>query len=68
MFKSQKSKINTSAMSLLILYIIVWSDDFEHIYVKQPEKSTWIKTIAIAPPKDCQTSPRHTYIVALGAS
>ena len=62
-----KSKIDSSSMSPLILYIVVWSDDFEPNNVKQHKKSTWIKTITIAPPIDCQTSPQHTYIIALSS-
>lgn len=62
-----KSNVDISVLSPLILYIIVWSDDFEPNNVKQHKKSTWIKTITIAPPKHCQTSSNHTYIVALGA-
>ena len=59
--------INLSSTSPLILYIIVWSDDFEANNVKQHKKSTWLKTITISPPVDCQTSPRHTYIIALSS-
>ena len=62
-----RSAVDTSNVSPLILYVIVWSDDFEPNNVKQHKKSTWIKTITIAPPPDCQTSSRYTYIVALGS-
>ena len=40
---------------------------FEPNHVKQQKKTTWIKTVTIAPPQHCQTSPKHTYVVALGA-
>ena len=62
-----KSNIKETSLSPLLLYIILWSDDFEPNNVKQHKKSTWIKTMTIAPPHDCQTSPRHTYIIALGS-
>jgi hypothetical protein len=58
------SELDTSRISPLILYIIVWSDDFEPNNIKQHKKSTWIKTITIAPPPDCQTSSRHTYTLS----
>ena len=60
-------KTKDSTLSPLILYIILWSDDFEPNNVKQHKKSTWIKTMTIAPRHDCETSPRHTYIIALGS-
>ena len=54
-------------LSPLIIYVILWSDDFEPNNVKQHKKSTWIKTVTFAPPYGFQTSPSHTYVIALGA-
>ena len=53
-------------ISPLIIPIILWSDDFEPNHVKQHKKSTWIKTVTVAPPHDCQTSSKHTFVIALG--
>ena len=35
--------------------------------MKQHKKSTWIKTVTFAPPEHCQTSAKHTYVIALSA-
>ena len=61
-----KANIPNTDLFPLIIYINLWSDDFEPNNVKQHKKSTWMKTLTIAPPKDFQTSPRHTYVIALG--
>ena len=61
------SKLQNSDVSPLILYVILWSDDFEPNNVKQNKKSTWIKTITIAPPPGFQTSSKHTYVICLGS-
>ena len=62
-----KSNISLLNVSPIIIYVILWSDDFEPNNVKQHKKSTWIKTLTISPPFDCQTSTRHTYVIALGS-
>ena len=62
-----KQNLHESSISPLIIYIILWSDDFEPNNVKQHKKSTWIKTVTFAPPLHCQTSSKHTYIIALSA-
>ena len=56
----------TAMITPLIINIILWSDDFEPNHVKQHKKSTWIKTVTIAPPKGCQTSTKHSFVIALG--
>ena len=61
-----RNNLESSELSPLIIPIILWSDDFEPNHVKQHKKSTWIKTITIAPPQDCQTSSKHTFVIALG--
>ena len=60
-----KERIRNTDLTPLILYIILWSDDFEPNHVKQHKKSTWLKTVTISPPNDRQTSPRHTYVIAM---
>ena len=61
-----KSRLQTNGLSPLIIPIVLWSDDFEPNHVKQHKKSTWIKTITVAPPHECQTSTKHTYVICLG--
>ena len=61
-----KNNATSTDITPLILNIILWSDDFEPNHVKQHKKSTWIKTVTIAPPVGCQTSTKHTYVIALG--
>lgn len=57
---------NEHKISPLIITIVLWSDDFEPNNVKQHKKSTWIKTITLSPPLGYQTSPEHTFVIALG--
>ena len=66
MRKEVRESMTSNTLSPLIVWIILWSDDFEPNHVKQHKKSTWIKTVTIAPPQHCQTSPKHTYVIALG--
>ena len=63
---SVKQTLGSNELTPLIIWIIVWSDDFEPNHVKQHKKSTWIKTVTISPPPNCQTSTKHTYIISLG--
>ena len=64
--KEVKNDLSSSSVSPLIIPITVWSDDFEPNHVKQHKKSTWIKTVTLSPPYDCQVSFKHAYVVALG--
>ena len=48
-------------------YVIPWSDDFQVNYVRVgSNKSIWVLTITISPPKSLSVSPLYTYAVALG--
>ena len=71
MCEHQRSQIklssHSSSINPLIIYCIIWSDDFEPNHVKQFKKSTWIKTITFAPPQNCNTSTQHTYVLALSS-
>ena len=60
-------QLKNVSMSPLIIYGILWSDDFEPNNVKQHKKSTWIKTLTLAPPTGYQTSSSHTYVICLGS-
>jgi len=50
----------------MILYINLWSDDFEPNVYRKNRKSIWIKTVTICPPPDKTTSPMYTYVLAIG--
>ena len=50
----------------MILYINLWSDDFEPNVYRKNRKSIWIKTVSICPPRDKITSPMYTYVLAIG--
>lgn len=59
-------KTSTSVVPL-ILYINVWSDDFEPSAVKNNrKKSLWIKTVTICPPAHMDASNKYKYAIALG--
>ena len=51
----------------VVIYIILWSDDFEANHTRKNKNSTWIKTVTICPPKFHTTSPLYTYPIALGS-
>ena len=50
----------------LILYVILWSDDFEANQTRKNRNSTWLKTVTICPPKSLQTSSIYTSPIAIG--
>ena len=50
----------------IIIYVILWSDDFEANHTRKNRNSTWIKTITICPPQSHLTSPLYTYPIAIG--
>ena len=60
------STINVTELNPLILHCSIWSDDFGPNNNKTYQQSLWIKTITISAPEDKQTSPYHTYIIAMG--
>ena len=50
----------------IVIYVILWSDDFEANHTRKNRNSTWVKTVTICPPKSHTTSPLYTYPIALG--
>mgnify|MGYP003331706827 CR=1 FL=1 len=60
------STTNVTELNPLILHCSIWSDDFGPNNNKTSKQSMWIKTITISAPEDKQTSPYHTYIIAMG--
>ena len=49
-----------------ILFVTLWSDDFEVNHTQQNRNSTWIKTITLAADKDMSKSKHHSHIIYLG--
>ena len=50
----------------LILYVILWSDDFEPNVTRKNRNSVWLKTITICPPENLKTSSLYTFPIAMG--
>ena len=59
-----KNGLNSTVVPL-ILYIIVWADDFEVYRVKKNRQSAWIMTVTICPPMGMNASNLYTYPVAV---
>ena len=49
-----------------VLFITLWSDDFEVNHTRRNRNSTWIKTVTLSSPPNMSTSKSHTHIIALG--
>ena len=56
------------SVSPLIVYITLWSDDFEPNNVIKHKRKSWLKTITIAPPNHSKVSHNYTYIIGIGSS
>ena len=61
-----RSHNDINSLKPMILYIILWSDDFEANNTRKNRNSTWIKTVTICPPKEYNTSTLYTYPIAIG--
>ena len=57
---------NSLEMSIMILFLTFWSDNFEATALRKNTHSTWIKTVAICPPPSNMTSTPYNYLVAIG--
>ena len=66
MRQSIKDELQDSNIHPMILYINLWSDDFEPNVYRKNRKSIWIETVTICPPRDKITSPMYTYVLAIG--
>ena len=55
-----------SHINPMILYLTIWSDDFEANSLRKNKHSTWIKTVSICPPINQSTSQQFTYLIAIG--
>ena len=61
-----RNKFHRDSDSITIIYIIVWSDDFEVNHTRTNKSSTWVMTVSISPPSHLKTSPLCTSPIALG--
>ena len=52
----------------LIVYVTLWSDDFEPNNMIKHKRKSWLKTITVAPPEHSKVSQNYTYIIAIGSS
>ena len=50
----------------LILYVIIWSDDFEPNHTRKNRNSIWLKTVSICPPPCLKASSLYTFPISLG--
>ena len=51
---------------IMMLYLTLWSDDFEATSLRKNVHSTWIKTVTISPPHNESTSTKYNYLLAIG--
>ena len=49
-----------------VIFITLWSDDFEVNQTRKNRNSTWMKTMSLIGSKSCNTSRYHTHLIALG--
>lgn len=50
-----------------IIFLVIWSDDFEVNHTRKNRSSTWLKTISIVPPKNLENINLYTYAICLGS-
>ena len=64
--KHIKDRFSTTNIDPYVLFITLWSDDFEVNHTRRNRNSTWIKTVTLASSPDMSTSKSHTHIISLG--
>ena len=57
---------NQQQIPSMVLFLTIWSDDFESNSLMKAKHSTWIKTVSICPPAREMTSSKYTYLLAIG--
>jgi hypothetical protein len=60
------SDISINGDDIRVLYIMIWSEDFQPSQLKQSERSVWLLTVTVCPPHHLCTSPFYTFTVAMG--
>ena len=53
-------------ISTVILFLMIWSDDFEPTSNQMNKHSTWMRTVTICANKGFGLSNEHTYLLSLG--
>ena len=61
-----QDKYKTSNIDPLVLFVTLWSDDFEVNHTRKNRNSTWMKTISFAATNNMSTSKYHSHIISLG--
>ena len=64
--KAMGSVDEVTKMSTIILYLMIWSDDFEPSSSMMNKHSTWMRTVTICANKGFGVSTEHTYLLSLG--
>ena len=65
--KKTMSNIDDSKkMSTIMLFLMIWSDDFEPSANMMNKHSTWMRTVTICANKGFGVSTEHTYLLSLG--
>ena len=57
---------NSEVCDPYVILLILWSDDFEVNHTRKNRNSTWLKTLTIVPPRNMNTSRKHTHAICLG--
>ena len=52
--------------STVILFLMIWSDDFEPTSNQMNKYSIWMRTVTICANKGFDLSNEHTYLLSLG--
>ena len=50
-----------------VIFIMLWSDDFEVNHTRKNKSSTWLKTVTLVAPNCSATSENHTHALCLGS-
>ena len=64
--KTLHDKHKASNIDPYVVFVTLWSDDFEENHTRQNRNPTWMKTITFASTNDMSTSKHHSQIVSLG--
>ena len=64
--KAMKSLDEIKKRSTVILYLMIWSDDFEPTSNQMNKHSTWMRTVTICANKGFGLSNEHIYLLSLG--
>jgi len=49
-----------------VIFLELWSDDFQVNHTRKNRNSTWLKTVTFCPPRNMTTSKKHTHAICLG--